>query len=147
MNHYVFCGFPGVGKSVADGKRKDVFDFESHGYSHDVLTGKRNRKFPKNYIDAVEEHMQDNYRAIYLLSCHDEVLKELKARSIPYVIVLPYGDARNEYIKRYVSRGSSHEFVQRMYDNFYDWIFALAEDDAPKIYLGEGEYISDVLPM
>lgn len=31
--HYIICGFSGVGKSTAEQKAKNVFDFESSGYS------------------------------------------------------------------------------------------------------------------
>ena len=92
-NYYIICGYSGVGKSTADQKNKNVFDFESSFFSHkwncNNKCEERNEDFPKNYIDAVCEHMKNHHTATYLLSCHKEVREELKRRGLPYIIVMP----------------------------------------------------------
>ena len=71
--NYIICGFSGVGKSTAEQKHNNVIDFESRGYSRDWEKGVVNNNFPKNYIDAVVDHMSNHRNCIYLLSCHEEV--------------------------------------------------------------------------
>ena len=149
-NKYVICGFSGVGKSTAEQKHNNVVDFESSGYSHffDIKKmGQKNTAFPRNYIDALCEMMDKGKEDIYLISCHEEVREELKARGIDYIIVLPTLDQRNEYNKRWLKRGSSAEFIKMMNEKWLQMHVSCEEDKAPKIYLSEGEYIDDVLPM
>jgi hypothetical protein len=129
--------------------KKNVIDFESSIYSYDWengVRGVRNNNFPKNYIDAVVDHMSAHHNYIYLLSCHEEVRKELKDRGFEYIIVMPTHWQRNEYMKRWLKRGSSDTFVRSMYDGWYEMIESCEKDSSPKIYLGENEYIFDVLP-
>ena len=147
---YVICGFSGVGKSTAEQKHNSVIDFESSGYSHFFDTkkmGEKNPTFPRNYIDALCSLIDKGKENIFLLSCHEEVRKELKSRGIDYIIVLPTKDQKNEYIKRWLKRGSSLEFIEMMDNKWLSMHASCEEDSATKIYLSEGEYIDDVLPM
>ena len=109
--------------------------------------GEKNKEFPKNYIDAMIEHMREHHNCVYLLSCHKEVRDELKARDFEYIIVMPHPFHKNEYMKRWLRRGSSEEFIRSMYDRWDSMIRSCEEDSSPKIYLDEKEYINDVLPM
>ena len=147
---YVICGFSGVGKSTAEQKHNNVVDFESSGCSHFFNTknmGEKNPAFPRKYVDALCDLMDKGRENIFLLSCHKEVREELKLRGIDYIIVLPTIEQKNEYLKRWLKRGSSVEFIQMMSDKWLSMYVSCEEDKAPKIYLNEGEYIDDVLPM
>lgn len=149
-NVYVICGYSGVGKSTAEQKHNNVVDFESSAFSHcfDLeKMGERNPLFPRNYIDALCEMADENRKNVFLLSCHEEVRDELTKRGIGYVIVLPTINQKNEYLKRWLKRGSSIEFIQLMSDKWDDMHESCERDTAPKIYLDSDEYIDDVLPM
>lgn len=149
-SHKVICGFSGVGKSTADCKSKDVFDFESSAFSHRWDAGHVGEKiaeFPVNYVDAICEHMDNHHNATYLLSCHQEVRDELKRRGIDYIIVMPDLVHKSEYIKRWLRRGSSMDFICSMNKRWLTMIQSCERDSAPKIYLKESEYISDVLSL
>jgi hypothetical protein len=150
MSNYIICGFSGVGKSTAEQKHKNVIDFESSGYSHIFKAGEpyaKDPSFPGNYIDAVCDHMDKTANTVYLLSCHEEVRNELKSRGIPYFIVMPEFCQKEEYLRRWLKRGSSVEFIEIMNDRWVDMIQSCERDAAPKIHLNEGEYIDDVLPV
>ena len=98
----IICGFSGIGKSTAEQKNRRILDFESSGYSNIFENGfrvSRNKDFPKNYIDKLEELIKNDEAYYYLLSCHEEVRNELKARGLKYIIVLPYRECKNEYKK------------------------------------------------
>lgn len=144
----IICGFSGIGKTTAEQKHRRILDMESSGYSHIWENGiekGRNPQFPRNYIDKLEELMKNDEAYYYLLSCHEEVRNELKARGLQYIIVLPYKECKNEYIKRWLKRGSPIEFIKSMNDRWEDMINSCAEDTASKIYLDEHEYLSDML--
>ena len=145
----IICGFSGIGKSTAaEQKNRKILDFESSGYSNIFENGfavSKNKNFPKNYIDKLEELIETNEADYYLLSCHEEVRNELKARGLKYMIILPYRDYKNEYIKRWVRRGSDIDFITKMSERWDAMIDSCATDTVPKIYLDEHEYLSDIL--
>lgn len=145
--HKVICGFSGVGKSTAEQRNRRIHDLESSGWSWDFNTEppKRKRDFPANYIDYLERLMEESASSAFLLSCHEEVRRELRVRGIPYVIVMPHPQLKNEYLKRYLHRGSDIEFIKYMNDAWDAMIASCQEDSAPIIYLDSGEYISDLL--
>ena len=148
MREFIICGFSGIGKSTAEQKHRRIIDFESSGWSHIWRNGieiRKNKKFPTNYIDRLCEMLDCDMATCYLLSCHKEVREELKARGIDYIIVMPTIEQKNEYLKRWLKRGSSIEFIKTMNDRWEDMIKSCEEDDAPKIYLSSGEYISDLI--
>lgn len=145
---YIICGFSGIGKSTAEQKHRQIIDFESTGYSHIWKNGEnrgKDPKFPYNYVDKLVELIDDEEATFYLLSCHKEVRDELKRRGIDYIIVLPTIEQKNEYLKRWLKRGSSMDFIKSMSYRWEDMIRSCEKDDAPKIYLSSGEYISDLI--
>jgi hypothetical protein len=148
-SNYVICGFSGVGKSTAEQKKRSVTDMESSIFSWvweaGVCKG-RNEQFTKDYIDYLVKKMEKAHMHIFLLSCHKEVREELKNRGIPYIIVLPRKEQKNEYLKRWLIRGSDHEFIESMNKRWEDMIQSCEEDDSPKIYLEANEHIADILP-
>jgi hypothetical protein len=149
MKHTVICGFSGIGKSTAENKSREVTDMESSGFSWiweaGVNTG-RNPAFPENYISRLNELMEQNHsNHKFLLSCHQKVRDCLKSNGIPYIIVLPRKELKNEYLKRWLQRGSDIEFIEIMYYRWDEMIDSCEKDDAPKIYLEQGEYLSDLI--
>lgn len=146
----VICGFSGIGKSTAERKSRDVTDMESSGYSWIFENGetKRNPAFPENYINELKKNTEEYSAGHYfLLSCHQAVRDCLQSNGIPYIIVLPRRDLKNEYMKRWLLRGSTIEFIENMYGAWDEMIDSCEKDSSPKIYLESGEYISDILWM
>lgn len=148
MRDVVICGFSGIGKTTAEQKHRNIIDMESSAFSRCWKNGideGKNPKFPTNYIDRLAELIDNGEATYYLLSCHKDVREELKRRGIDYIIVLPTIDQKNEYLKRWLKRGSPIEFIKSMNDRWEDMIKSCEEDDAPKIYLSSGEYISELI--
>lgn len=168
-NKIIICGFSGIGKSSAKKhydmeiklrnsvnsyigekhkEHKRIIDCESSGWSHiwkDDAEQGRNPEFPKNYIDDIIKLMESDVGDVFLLSCHESVRMELKRRGFKYIIVLPTLNQRNDYLKRWLKRGSDIDFITKMNERWDKMIDSCANDDAPKIYLDEGEYLSDIL--
>lgn len=134
----VICGFSGIGKSYAAEQFKKVLDLESSIYSKvwsDLeQREERHPEFPGNYVDEIEDYVNDPGEYLYILvSCHEEVRKELRNRGIDYIIATPRLDHRDEYIRRWVTRGSDIKFIRKMYDNWEDMLRSCVEDPMPKI--------------
>lgn len=135
----IICGFSGIGKSSMAQAYNDFIDLESSGY--------KTKDFPKNYIDEVEKIIQedDDEISYILLSCHAEVRAELQKRGIKYILVTPYRESKNEYLKRWLKRGDNIDFISKMDENWNDMIISCHKDNSPHIYLQENEYLSDIL--
>lgn len=154
----VISGFPGVGKTTLE-RYERITDLESSGFHWSWVPGdpfgeeqpappelRLNPLWPKNYIDKIDKLSKENYQKIILVSAHAEVRELLQKQKIPYIIVCPTLDCKNEYMIRYLRRGSDAEFIATMYQSFRERLTSLADDPAPKIYLARGQYLQDVLP-
>ena len=131
--------------------RTYIVDAESSGYSHpfnfETQEFEVNSEFPKNYVEQIKKLASEigGYEYV-LISCHKEVRNELDAQGIPYVVVIPEVGCKNEYMKRYLKRGDSAEFMARMYANWEDWHEEIEGNAPALIYLSAGEVLADILP-
>jgi len=145
----VICGFPGIGKSTAEMAGRIAVDMESTSY-HFIFdeTGKHdNPRWPGNYVDVIEEMARNGAESYILVSTHREVRDELTMRGIDYVIVMPQWNLKDEYLARYLYRGSPAHFISEMSDNWERDMKSLSDDGAPVIMLTSGMYLTDILPI
>ena len=148
----VICGFPGIGKSMEEEKRKDTMDLESSSFKWvpaDELNPTHVSSFwPGNYLNEIEARYKDSYRKIILVSTHPNVIRGLQERKIPFLIVAPRTgvEMKNEYMVRFLRRGSSVKFIREMYDCWFRYMRELEEHGEPIIRLGSGQYLTDILP-
>ena len=145
----VICGFPGVGKTSVANNRMNILDAESSAFSwnwnpENLERGReRNPEFPENYIKFIRENME-KYDFI-LGACHGVVRDTLKAEGIQYIIVAPKRELKNEYLIRYLQRGSDVDFIESLNENWGKFLDDVENDGAPVIWLDAGDYLSDVL--
>jgi hypothetical protein len=154
--NFIICGFPGVGKTTA-AKSRNILDMESTGFHYKLDPSEceftPNPDWPTNYLDAIEQAYLNDYNEVILTSTHEEVvLSLLNNRELPVIVVVPEATLRNEYMIRYLKRGSDPEFIYKMYNNWLNYINAINrlgtnEKKVPIISLKSGQYLSDVLPM
>lgn len=148
----VICGFPGIGKTMAEEKRKDTMDLESSNFKwiqDDNGSGLvENPHWPENYLNEIEAQYRDNYRKIFLVSTHLEVIKGLQEKKIPFLIVAPRASSlmKNEYLIRYLMRGSSVSFINKMDDFWFQYLQELEGQGETVIHLDSGQYLTDILP-
>lgn len=135
----VVCGFPGVGKSTLFKELKDsdfkVLDSDSSTFDK--------KEFPDNYIKHIKDKTEDGYTI--LASSHDVVRNALIAEKMMFTLVYPDKSLKDEYLKRYVDRGSPDSFVKLLGDNWDKWVSQCDDLDSKyvtKIKLGAGEFIT-----
>lgn len=138
----VICGFSGIGKSYAAKEFNEVLDLESSIYSKvwsDLeQREERHPEFPGNYVDEIEDYVNDPGEYLYILvSCHEEVREELRNRGIDYIIVRPSCNMKNEYIKRWITRGSDISFIRKMDERWTEMIDSCQKDPMPSIVLND----------
>jgi spore cortex formation protein SpoVR/YcgB (stage V sporulation) len=134
----VISAFPGCGKSHFFRNNKDMEVLDSDSSKFDKA------HFPQNYI----EHIKSNLGKvdIIMVSSHKEVRDELVKNKIPFTLVYPSPEIKEEYIQRYIDRGNTSAFVDLLNKNWNSWINELEEQEGcNKIKLKEGQYLSDVI--
>jgi hypothetical protein len=154
----IISGFPGVGKTTLE-RYERIVDLESSGFHWHQTPGdpfgpeqpappvwQLHPMWPKNYVDEIDKLSKESCQKIILISSQSLVRSLLLHRKIPYVIVCPTKDCKNEYMIRYLRRGSDFDFLLNMDHEFDNYLDDLEKDPAPKIYLARGQYLQDVLP-
>ena len=65
---------------------------------------------------------------------------------IPFTLVYPSLEMKDEYIQRYINRGSNEQFVTLLKANYESWIQELMmQTNCKHVVLETGQYLSDVM--
>ena len=163
----VISGFPGIGKTECAKKHFDILDLDSSSYHkgtrrsdpvwvdryvldiEQVLDSAVDNKDIRYILASspreVGEKMQEHVFPLryILVSSHREVREKMKERGIPYLFVAPDPACKNEYLIRYLRRGSSVSFIKKLSDMWCEYIWPL--EDETIIRLGKGVYLDDIL--
>lgn len=110
----VVCGFPGVGKSSLFRSQRGNTILDSDSSTFDKS------KFPANYLEHIKDRTAEGYTI--LASSHADVRKALQYAKIPFLLVYPALECKDEYLQRYRERGSPDAFVNLLDKNWGDWI-------------------------
>lgn len=144
MKTKVYSAFPGVGKTIYfNTTDKTVLDSDSSKFDK--------KHFPDNYIDHIERNIQDPKVDKILVSSHKDVRDALVKKGIPFVLVYPHRELKDEYIQRYKERGNNDAFVdllEKNWDNWMDEMDAMNPQEGQSLYkikLGPGQYLTDVI--
>lgn len=143
-NTKVISGFPAVGKSFLSSQSGlTVLDSDSSNFSW-IQEGERHPDFPNNYIEYIKNNIG---KVDYILvSSHDVVREALKENDIPYTLVYPSFELKDEYSDRYKNRGNNEGFIKFIDSNWYRFISDIESETFPKLVeLESGQYLSDVL--
>ena len=135
----VVSGFPGIGKTY-------VFEHNTTGMNIlDSDSSKFDKAFfPANYI----EHIKSNIGKVDIIfvSSHDVVRDALVAEGISFVLIHPDVSIKDEYIQRYIQRGSMSTFVELLDKNWDTWVGQLdKQTGCMRIPLQSGQYLSDFI--
>jgi hypothetical protein len=115
MSAIIISAFPGMGKSYAFNALKDkikILDSDSSKFNKD--------DFPSNYIKHIKDNIADN--DIIFVSSHKEVRDALEIEGIDYDLFYPSKERRNEFLENYVSRHSPSGLIQKIDNNWPEWI-------------------------
>jgi len=143
----LISGFPGIGKSTLFNTAGELkfLDSDSTNFSwKDKEKQERNPEWPKNYLDHIASNIDKN-DAVFI-STHKEVRDALTAAGIPFTLVYPSLEMKEEYIQRYLDRGNNPQFVELLKQHYETWITELmAQKGCTHVVLGQGQYLSDVM--
>lgn len=101
-----------------------------------------NYEWPYNYIDAVSN--QSHGKKYFIIPSDRMVLKGLQERQIPYILVYPERDAKEEYRRRYQEQSNSDDFMNTIMDDWDAWMDSARSDMYGRcIELPEDKYLLD----
>ena len=134
----IVSAFQGCGKSHYFRENRDKIVLDSDSSKFDKSD------FPANYIQHIKENR--GKVDVIMVSSHKEVRDALVENGIAFTLVYPDISIKDEYIQRYIDRGSPESFINLLTKNWELWIDELDNQiGCHKIKLKEGEYLSDVL--
>lgn len=137
-NFNVVSGFPGIGKSYLVRSQGIFLDSDSSTFDK--------ANFPANYLTHIKKSISEE--RVILASCHEPVRDALVAEGIPFILVYPDISLKDEYIARYIERGSPQGFIDFISSKWDDFIYDLGnQQGCNKIVLSSGEYLKDVISI
>lgn len=130
--------FPGTGKSYIFNNVKDkvILDSDSSKFDKEY--------FPDNYITHIKENI--NKADLILISSHKPVRDALVANDLYFNLVYPDISLKDDYIQRYIQRGSPEKFVELLKNNWEIWITECeSQYNCNHIKLNKDEYLIDII--
>lgn len=137
----VVSAFPGTGKTYYSNKHYSyniqigtVLDSDSSKFDKQY--------FPANYIEHIQTSLLNESIYKIFVSSHKVVRDALVDNDIPFLLVYPDRELKDEYIQRYKNRGSTPDFISLVEKNWDAWIDELDNQmGCSKIKLKSGEYL------
>ena len=142
----IISAFPGTGKSHYTRENPELCsDSDSSGFSW-TSPGVRNPEFPSNYMDHIKGLIKEGEKGLIFVSSHAEVRSALEAAGMHFSLVYPTDDQANDYLERYIQRGSPQAFLDRVVPNFKQWVNDLKfQNNCSHRVLKPGETITSFL--
>ena len=147
----IISAFPGCGKSFAYNNGINSSDSDSSEFSwikdaNGNNTKERNSDFPNNYINYIKELKDSNKVDIIFVSSHKVVRDALIENDIPFILIYPKEELKEEYLERYKQRGNDQSFINMIDKNWDNFIEELNnQDKCYKIQLSSNQFIKDLL--
>ena len=133
----LISAFPGVGKTYLKDNFKNLEIIDSDSSTFDK------ENFPQNYIQHIKDHI--GKVDIILISSHEVVRKALVEEGLPFILVYPDSELKNEYIQRYKERGNNENFIKILDDNWDTWMNQMKnQKGCAHIILYSGQYRSNL---
>lgn len=118
-NTMLVVAFPGTGKSHYCNVN---IDYMPLGFATDSDSSMFDKKaFPENYIEHIKLKISEGFGRVFI-SSHKNVRDALLKNNLPFVLIYPAKDLKDEYLKRYKQRGSNKKFIKLIFDNWEKWI-------------------------
>lgn len=132
MKPIIICGFSGIGKthSCYSNEEFTILDMDANLFIND-----ESWNFPEDYVKALDEVIgYPGEPDFIMMSTHHETRNELHRVGLPYVIVYPHHDRKDEIVARIEKRevgkeNGDMELSKRIAENYDEWISDLENDD------------------
>ena len=161
---YVVSAFPGCGKSSIFNNGEE-YNLVPVPFNKDLLElGKIERKegqtlvfdsdssnfdknhFPGNYISYIKFLLEMFDNVVIFVSSHIAVREALAESGIEYILVYPEAYLKQQYLERYVKRGSPESFIKLLDEKWLEWLESCDNDKnaVSRYQLANGQYLSNI---
>lgn len=89
----------------------------------------RNPEFPSNYMQHIKKHLDTE--DIIFVSSHKTVRDALKNAGIPYYLIYPRKDMKDEWMQRFRNRGNDESFIEFQDKHWYEFINDMENETFP----------------
>jgi hypothetical protein len=152
----VIAGTAGVGKTELAKRYKNVIDLESSTFSWlypkgtdvEAMKGVAGRidhpEWPQNYITAIKDAMT-KYDYVCVGGSLEKNFANYIEAGIDFEIFTLERDAIPEYVERFVNRGNSREWAERVYARYDEYLPRYQAVGKKMTLLGVGETLESFL--
>ena len=157
-NIHVISGFAGIGKSTLAKLHPEAFiDLDSSQFSwkdynpnadKEASKGtfkERNENFAQDYVSAIKKCITEHPDKVILISQHQPVRDELVKNNINFVLAFLAIEEKEEFIKRYQSRGNNNKFIELLSQNWHNWVGALQQENQSNGHINLTGYLSEFI--
>ena len=133
----IVCGWAGIGKSyLAQAPDFRALDLDSAKYSwiKDAAGNNMKKRNPNAEIDypaAIINEFRSQKHDFLLVSTHEYVRVALQKEKIPYTIVYPSLDRKDEFQQRYIDRKNDEGMIKFLIDGWETLLGDLQADTNP----------------
>lgn len=111
----IICGYAGIGKSYLAHNYQQVIDLESTPFEKDW----------DRYAKCAIHYHKQGY--LVLVSCHREIREKIcdSRQGVSFddrLTIVPNLEDKTEYLKRYLDRGNTDDFIKNQMDNWDKWL-------------------------
>lgn len=92
-------------------------------------TNQRNPEFPQNYINHIKEHLETE--DVIFVSSHKVVREALEKEGIPYYLIYPRKDQKEEWLYRFKKRGNDESFIKFQDEHWDEFIEDMENETFP----------------
>ena len=158
----IIAGFSGVGKTTFAKTYQNVIDLHVMPYKYSNLNEISNSYDDESIKAAPELILNPNWRYEYyeklislcvaepnkiiVIPTDIQVMNWLYCDNIPFTLVFPAYELKDEYRNRYIKRGNTDNFIEVFITNWDYWIGMFkVQKGCKKIELKTNEFLSDVI--
>lgn len=158
----IIAGFSGIGKTTFANTHKNVVDLHVMPYKYSNFNEIINKYNGESIKAAPELVLNINWRYEYydklILLCRSEpdkiilvpsdvqIMNWLQNDDIPFTLVFPAYELKEEYQSRFLERGNTKDFLDIFIANWDNWLGRLKlQKGCTKIELKANEFLSDVM--
>ena len=159
MKTTIIAGFPGIGKTYLEENDPNVLDLESSDYHwiYDASLNDQNKEkrkgcsnkklnpqWPWNYIRDILACYETGKYSYILVAAQLPIMELLSTAQVPFIVVAPNKDCKEEYRKRYQERHNPSSFISNVFSN-WDCYMEEIKKYSDVFYLQPGQHLSDVI--